>query len=318
MSCNNRRVICRRRGCPGYPSALPAHTVLKSTHRTEWSCVQALGLQRTAARAREVSPSVAHDQAAASRVERGTIPPVHERPPMSETYQVLKDCLQLWPALFTGPSLEETSSEDAKQRGDDKYRNGDFVGATSWYSRAIASAPCMLDVARSCAQLSRCSLRYSGYHTGLSAAAAAVWIVLPAAQLHARFEKPLGVFVRLLFHSLFALGFTADGESASTSPSTCDRWSLDLLVTSMRNSVAPCFANIRVSTGDLASRVRSLFNVHPVILLLMRLVYLKDMCRQGPPCNNALPFIAGKQRLLSCGIGAEVNCTVIIWFRSLP
>ena len=133
------------------------------------------------------------------------------------------------------------------------------AGATRCYARAIACAPCMLDVARGCAQLARCSLQCCGYHTALAAAAATVWIMLPAAELQSRFEKPLAVFVRLLFKSLFALGFTSDASGPPRTNScpgsgSC-QWSLQRLEEGMSASSVPCIASMRVPTGQLASKV---------------------------------------------------------------
>lgn len=139
------------------------------------------------------------------------------------------------------------------------------AGAARCYARALACVPCLLDVARGCAQLARCSLQCSGYHTALSAAAAALWIMLPAAELHSRFEKPLAVFVRLLFKSLFTLGFTADEKtpsesqgrpSSTSSRDTSGRWPLQLLLEGMSSSNVPCVANMNVPTGQLSSTVR--------------------------------------------------------------
>jgi hypothetical protein len=252
--------------CRG-PVCLPTTEAMHPRFTSElWcTCIQALGHKHTAARAHDVSSSLAHAQDEADRTESGRLPSVHDRPPLSQTYEALKECLKLWPALSTAPSSEKMSSEALKELGDDKFRGGDYPAATSWYTRAIASAPCMLDVSRSCAQLARCSLRCSGFHTALCAAAAAVWIMLPAAQLHARFEKPLGVFVRLVFNSLSALGFTTDAPSIA-SPCSSERWSLKPLLESMRKSTVSCVASIGVPTDELASRVRA-----PLRVLLLSL-----------------------------------------------
>lgn len=123
------------------------------------------------------------------------------------------------------------------------------AGAVRRYSESLACAPCMIEVARGCAQLARCSLQCSGYHTALAAAAAAVWIAMPAAELHARFQKPLAVFVRLVVKCLFALGFTADEEVG-------ERWPLRRLVDGMHSSRVPCITSMHVPTDQYASTVR--------------------------------------------------------------
>lgn len=106
----------------------------------------------------------------------------------------------------------------------------------------------------------RCSLRCSGYHTALSAAAAAMWIVLPASQMNSgTFAKPLRVFVRLLLRSLAALGLTSDHQiqdsplTSHTGPCTNDGM-LNKLLEGVSRNVA-CFREEHVAQLNITSCV---------------------------------------------------------------
>ena len=122
----------------------------------------------------------------------------------------------------------------------------------------------MIDIALAFEQLARCTLECNGCHTALAAAAAAVWIVLPAAQLHTRFEKPLGEFLRLQCRALFSLGITADNckhqvpQECPQNPDECGSWLLQKLEAGKNNCGVPAMSRANVDITQLGKVWNSL------------------------------------------------------------